>query len=512
LKFFSYEYVNSHVCCNRVKTGTKWIKYDEDDEVYVKDENNLTKSLNLIKLIKQEKQYDCNNIKAIEDKNFIKTRTEFITSNFLNPLLEIINKDKLDYGNLFDLCIRIRQITALNKNIGEIATALLTGKAPSKVIQHDKMYDINDAKLVFKRTFKKTEDIFYHVFESIFSQLNPSFITVFFKGISNRPLKNDYIRIAFKIYNDTRLLEMITNNQISISDTTNIILSNIKQIIENTFREDFLNETVVINLINYFVIILKEEYRKILIVFINHFINNIDYINSIDNTYKNDITKLKAIIGKTDNKLNTEKEELVKLLEADENVKEILRIDITVLSPSTITQGGQHKMIGGNSYTLEEQIEYLHLIHRFCEKTIGEYDEDFENDTSMDIDTAPSLGRKRARSINYSEQSVKNNKKISNIRSSVYREPKMSRRKTIFNRFKSVSNSRKISKRMRKKNSYLTPSYASRSYLTPSYASRSYLTPSYASHSYLSALPLGGKRRTQKKRNHFIQKTISLKI
>jgi hypothetical protein len=175
LTFFKYEYVNAHHCCNQIKSDEKWIMYAGGNDGFVIDNNNLT---NTLKRIWSSNTYDCKAVKKEYSntyntpQQFIDARSTFISTTFLNPLLTIINNTKNDYGNLFDLKIRINQISALKINCTGFAHAILNSTQPPEPVTA--MLTVKEAiKLFGEQTNASAVLIcFSNVFNNIFSNID----------------------------------------------------------------------------------------------------------------------------------------------------------------------------------------------------------------------------------------------------------------------------------------------------------------------------------------------------
>jgi len=127
-KFFTYEYANSHRCCNQIKGQDKWITYSNGN--YVIDNTALNNTLTNIKNWRNLKgQHDCPYV--FESKSIdIPQRTNYIISEFLNPLIEIINVTKNEWNNLHYLYFRIKQIRGITAKfpVGTISETMVTAQ------------------------------------------------------------------------------------------------------------------------------------------------------------------------------------------------------------------------------------------------------------------------------------------------------------------------------------------------------------------------------------------------
>jgi len=165
--YFKYEYANAHRCCNQIKSEDKWIIYDSSTKTYVIDQETLAKTLTGIQ---SSNLYDCSSV--IKEGDFINNRGSSIIDSFLNPISTIINQEKTEYGDLYDIKIRINQIAGLNKTAEQIAYAILTGTGqptPPKI----KTLNIDDAVKQIKKQFTNDEllILFSEVYNDLFSKV-----------------------------------------------------------------------------------------------------------------------------------------------------------------------------------------------------------------------------------------------------------------------------------------------------------------------------------------------------
>ena len=65
LEFFRYEYANSHRCCNRIKSGDKFIKYDFESKRYDLDTKTLETTLEKIR-VSRTGLHDCGTVTQVE--------------------------------------------------------------------------------------------------------------------------------------------------------------------------------------------------------------------------------------------------------------------------------------------------------------------------------------------------------------------------------------------------------------------------------------------------------------
>jgi hypothetical protein len=256
LEFFKYEYANAHRCCNQIKSDNKWIKYNNENGQYITDPDILGVTL---KNIFNGKKYDCKNIdfKTKTSNTFVTDRRRFIDRTFLKPILAIINRDKTDYGDLFDLNIRIKQVSAIRINIDEFAEAILTGKPPSKP-RPAKEIELKEAKLLAYKQFKSPTTLFFSVFNDMFANNNPNYIAILWSKYpwsGNVPRK--LVNISRKLFDEVGAEnikgEMLAENIHELE--TKIYASEIGQ------GED---EDKIIAFNNTYLLRLKGEYRKII--------------------------------------------------------------------------------------------------------------------------------------------------------------------------------------------------------------------------------------------------------
>jgi hypothetical protein len=258
LQFFKYEYANAHRCCNQIKLDDKWIMYDERDGQYKTDTDMLTATLTNIHREKQK--YDCKNIdfKIKSTNDFVTARRAFIVRNFLDKLLAIINRDKTDYGDLFDLNIRIKQVSALKENINAFAHSILTGE-PAPPPRPVKEIDSKQAKLLAYKQFKDPITLFFDVFNDMFANINPnpstntSYVEIFWSQGRPRPLRN-LVSISRKLFDEAGGKD--------IKDR--ILAENINEletVLPDGTGED---EDKIISLNNTYLLKLKSEYRHII--------------------------------------------------------------------------------------------------------------------------------------------------------------------------------------------------------------------------------------------------------
>ena len=312
LDYFRYEYANAHKCCNQIKTDDKWIKYDRTQKTYVIDENALRSTLaNIL----SSPQYDCKAI-TMEQSTFVRRRGSAIMSLFLTPIVAIINTEKKDYGDLFDLKIRINQLSALKLNMPQIAHTILTGEElpPPQIIS--KMCNITYAKFLSKKQFSDPKDLFFDVFKNIFSTCDVTMVERMFSRWFTQSLRN-LVRISRKVfefgmqYIDREKTFSIISVEMMYRSYTGI---------DDLFREretDEIEESILIPFNNQNIINLKIEFRKNLLSIVNMIISAIqekgldESESELYNTLKREIEKsadtdqAEDVINKEVNKTET---------------------------------------------------------------------------------------------------------------------------------------------------------------------------------------------------------------
>ena len=176
MSFLKHEYANAHQCCNQIKSDDKWIARDNNTNFLIDDEA-LRRTLTEISRSKQV--YDCNNVTLN-----VQQRGTYIVNNFLQPLIAIINADKKNYGAMYDIVIRINQITALQLNIADIVKSILTGQPVPKGSKTD--YTMRKALTECRSTFRGTtnEGEFIDLFKKNHSLLFGQSLTEFTSRIS----------------------------------------------------------------------------------------------------------------------------------------------------------------------------------------------------------------------------------------------------------------------------------------------------------------------------------------
>lgn len=125
IAWYSYEYANSHQCCNQIKTDTKWIVFNPTTKQYEINEKNINKTLGDIY---KGTAYDCPLLKpgfGISQPAFITNRKGYIIGNYLLKLVDMINRSSTTKGEAYNVLIRARQINALNITYDQIAAGLV---------------------------------------------------------------------------------------------------------------------------------------------------------------------------------------------------------------------------------------------------------------------------------------------------------------------------------------------------------------------------------------------------
>jgi len=268
LDYFRYEYANAHRCCNRIKSEDKWIKYDTNEKIYKVDMNTLGTTLTNIFT---SNQYDCNKINK-NYKDFVISRGNFVIENFLNPILNLINNEKKEYGDLFDLKIRINQISALKTNINQIAYAILTGETPAQPPKINiKIYNITTAKFLIKKQFSHPEQLFFEVFNDLFSDSDVNTIEILFSFFFNQQLRK-FARISRKIF-DLGIQQMNQNTSF-LNISKEMLLKSLNEIDTLFSGIDEVDETKLIPFNNTKIIDLKMEFSNKLYEIINKIINS----------------------------------------------------------------------------------------------------------------------------------------------------------------------------------------------------------------------------------------------
>lgn len=305
LEFFRYEYANAHRCCNQIKSDDKWIKYE--DGVYSIDKGMLRYTLTNIY---KSTSYDCPSLrlKGIGKINeFIKYRGEYITTKFLNPILNIIMKAKLEYGDLFDLSIRIKQVKALKENVASFANAIL-GRTPLLKIPV-KQIDYKNAVLLARKQFRDPLELFYDVFKDIFSRSNLLYVEILWSTYINeefggRIQLRGLQRMARKVFESPNIQSMQFKDQV-----LNENIEHLKSIYTSTLIE----EDKIISLNNIYFLKIKEYYRNK--IYELAFYTLTKYNVQIPEEYKEQILQSMIFSGRLDQSEDAEtKQEQVNIL------------------------------------------------------------------------------------------------------------------------------------------------------------------------------------------------------
>jgi hypothetical protein len=272
LEYFRYEYANAHKCCNQIKTDDKWIKYDKTQKTYVIDQNALGSTLTNILT---SPQYDCREITK-DSRTFVSTRGSEIMRLYLNPIVAIINTEKKDYGDLFDLKIRINQLSALKLNINQIAYAIMTGMVPPPPQKISKMYNITYAKFLSKKQFSNPENLFFDVFKNIFSTSDLNLVEQMFSSWFAQPLRK-LVRISRKIFELGMQKINPANKSFSIISAEIMYKSytDIDQLFDESGTEE-IEESILIPFNNQNIINLKIEFRRNLLYIVNNIISTME--------------------------------------------------------------------------------------------------------------------------------------------------------------------------------------------------------------------------------------------
>jgi hypothetical protein len=162
-QFHRHEYAESHECCNQVKSDDLWITYSHNNGKYEIDDAALKSTLTEIK---RASTHDCPNV----DRRFtVNVRAEEIKRLFLTPLVTLINNQQKEWGDLFPLIIRIRQITALRVSIPGLANFLINGQ--TEVVVNTKTRTLDNAATFIILQFGKPDSIFDEMFEDMFKPI-----------------------------------------------------------------------------------------------------------------------------------------------------------------------------------------------------------------------------------------------------------------------------------------------------------------------------------------------------
>ena len=121
---------------------------------------------------------------------FINTRANYIETNFLVPILKIINSEKLKYQNWYNVKQRINQIKALRVNINELARAIVFGS--SQKPEHCNGIKITKSEAISKFNETRPNDIYgLSIFDSVIKDIFP---------FSQNPALFDILKSAIDTY------------------------------------------------------------------------------------------------------------------------------------------------------------------------------------------------------------------------------------------------------------------------------------------------------------------------
>ncbi|MGA1048992.1 MAG: hypothetical protein ACO3UU_13375, partial [Minisyncoccia bacterium] len=243
-------------CCNQIKSDDKWIEYDVKTGRYRTDDRMLTATLTNILNGKTRKLYDCKNI-DFKTKPFVMERLRFIARTFLNPILAIINRDKTDYGDLFDLNIRIKQVSALKDNIDAFAHSILTGEPPPPP-RPAKEIELKQAKLLANKQFKDPITLFFDVFNDMFANSNPNYVEIFW---SQYPWTGRVGSLRSLVSISRKLFDEVGAKDIK----DKILAENIHELETKIYASEIgqgVDEDKIIALNNTYLLRLKSEYRQ----------------------------------------------------------------------------------------------------------------------------------------------------------------------------------------------------------------------------------------------------------
>lgn len=425
-KFFTYEYANAHRCCNQVKSDDKWINYDKKRGLYVVDLPSLQKT---IMSIFESVQYDCKEIRNlikktypnIDIKSYFESRYQVIIDNFLNPLLNIINRNKNDYGSLFELSIRIRQITALKKSIPQFAQAYLTGEVTViNKIKPPVLLLLTESKNLFKKQLMSTSElVFYDTFNKIFSptlyssDVMKNFLSFCYNGDSSRSL----LLFAKKMYNygfD------VSKNSAPFPELNQQMLKNGLDIFDNLYAENDnepIAKTVIQDNINILSINRTNQY---LMLFYQMISGKLEEIKSTNDVQLNDINDLatkilsSGIFEFIQNDENEKMDEMKKDIIDDkadvENFKQGV-IQIASQSYNVAQQGGKSKgkrniyVMKGGDINTDLVVDNLDELKVSLLNDILKLGEELYTTTDIQIDPRSFIDTQNINNVeNYEEQ------------------------------------------------------------------------------------------------------------
>jgi hypothetical protein len=330
MRFFNYEYANAHQCCNQIKSDDKWLKRNDQNYDYIVDKTALHKTIKEISVAIQNKSsYDCGNLNNFDIKN----RVDTVIDKYLNNLLFVINKDAKDYQALFDISIRINQITALQLNVEQLVHSILYGVPLPTTSKNS--YKIRKAELYCKSVFRgeTNENTFMELFIKIHSLLFGQELNEF----TNSLLANNIINSFNGIDKSNRLGKNIWHNNNELDKFGNQTKTDALLYIKNNiYQQDegiAVDFNIIQNVVNYHILLRKINYLDL----IERFFNNVPY------------------------KPNVIFDQIAKLKEQNINSLEQLKSS-GFLSGGNIRNKinkkimGKKKLIGGNKLTQEEII------------------------------------------------------------------------------------------------------------------------------------------------------------
>ena len=395
-KFFCYEYANSHRCCNRIKSDDIWIRFD--GKKFVIDNNVLKKTL---ESIFTSNQHDCTEIRrvfSVNNKNvFVNTRSASIITNFLEPILIIINQDKEDYGDLFQLSVRIRQVSALKQNLKEFANAYIYGYNDSPQII-GKFLIRNASKLLCKKQFSNTFEAFEHGFRQLFSGIPLGYTELLFTTL-----------YGYSMYNLPRIGRRLYDYGNNTADQKDIFLKiSVKIMTEalNKLDEFFdqrpdeaVEEETIVSIINEYTVTRSQEYDKMLYSILLPLSTNTTILaapavsSNINDLLQQLSINIGAISTDDDKKKQQITVEINTKLQTDQQKKEFVKNEAYQLAGLQIpqplpTSGGSrqkkmvYKMTGGINMTEDEdedENEHLTTVNYYDPTMIEELKKEILN-------------------------------------------------------------------------------------------------------------------------------------
>lgn len=161
INLYLCEYANSHRCCNRVKSRDLWIKYEPSSGSWTINEAELKNTLGNIY---KSNSHDCGKLRTQSfgpvEKTFIDLRKKNIIETYLNPIISILNNDRIIYEN-YSLRFRCQQLLALKLNMDDVITQIISGKTVQTKQQRKikLIKPVSFSNALRKYIFYKTEDI-----------------------------------------------------------------------------------------------------------------------------------------------------------------------------------------------------------------------------------------------------------------------------------------------------------------------------------------------------------------